>query len=198
MLSRFGTWRSLAARSVRDAEVAGSNPAVPTSRKTGLNARSSCIPLPLREGGWGWGREAKQRRSGWGLCHFRSPCGTGPGGGGESALKPMNTGDYGPLCRCRKPGAGAPGLIVPADGCLHSPAAVPGGWMVPSHIHPTSRAGFPARPHRHRPAAGTGPIRPLQIRRKPEIAGTLPPPPAIRPGGVTAWSTIVATRSSRQ
>ena len=44
---RHGTWRSLAARSVRDAEVAGSNPAVPT--RLGQNARAFRVPGPTVE-----------------------------------------------------------------------------------------------------------------------------------------------------
>src|SRR5206468_892040 len=44
----FGTWRSLVARSVRDAEVAGSNPAVPTR---GGAVGSSCGPSACLDSG---------------------------------------------------------------------------------------------------------------------------------------------------
>ena len=46
----FGTWRSLVARSVRDAEVVGSNPAVPTQKPQvrPLSERPArCGPVPI-------------------------------------------------------------------------------------------------------------------------------------------------------
>ena len=41
----IGTWRSLVARSVRDAEVAGSNPAVPTQKPGRGRSRSGLLPF---------------------------------------------------------------------------------------------------------------------------------------------------------